>query len=38
MLIIAFTEPVPLAAAPGVLRTSDGRKPLVLLVEDHRVN
>jgi CheY-like chemotaxis protein len=38
MSMMAFTEPVPLAAAPAALGTSDGRKPLVLLVEDHRVN
>lgn len=38
MSIMAFTEPVPLPAIPSALRASGGGKPLVLLVEDHRVN
>lgn len=38
MSIMTFIEPVPLGATPVALRTGDGRKPLVLLVEDHRVN
>jgi two-component system capsular synthesis sensor histidine kinase RcsC len=34
----AFAAPTPVTAEPPKLRTVEGRAPLVLLVEDHRVN
>jgi CheY-like chemotaxis protein len=38
MSTIAFTEAAPVTAEPPKLLAIEGRAPLVLLVEDHRVN